>query len=71
MHKQAKEYTEVIIVAPGQLEEVLGGAEAALRQAAIVEAAAGILVTRHDYCRYTLALDEAVPFGETLEQSLF
>lgn len=70
MHTQATGHTEVTITAPEQLHELLADAEAALRQAATAHGMAGILVTRHDARRYTLALDETVPFGETREQTL-
>ncbi|WP_427019226.1 hypothetical protein ACQCSX_21095 (plasmid) [Pseudarthrobacter sp. P1] len=49
---------------------MLDDAEAVLRQVAIAKRSAGILVTRHDPRRYTLALSDTVPFGETWEQTL-
>jgi hypothetical protein len=70
MHYKTLDHCEVIVTAPGLLHEMLAAAEATLRQAAMGQGKAGILVTRHDPHRYTLALDEAVPFGETRERSL-
>lgn len=70
MRHHPAEYAEVIATEPKQLYEMLEAAEAALRQTATARGAAGILVIRHDLHRYTLVLDEAVPFGETREQSL-
>jgi hypothetical protein len=71
MQNQASEHREIVITAPGLLYDLLEEAEAALRMSAMVRPRAGILVTRHDPHRYTLALDETVPFGETREQSFF
>ena len=62
------ERLEVFVTAPGRLDEKLDHAEAVLRQ--IPQRCAGILVTRHDFFRYTLALSDTVPFGETREQIL-
>ncbi|MHC6593776.1 hypothetical protein [Arthrobacter sp. C152] len=45
----------------------LEGAVAELIEVAAKEAACGILVTRIHPGRYTVALDESVPFGETYE----
>ena len=67
MHTQT-EPLEVLVTPPGRLDEMLDHAEAVLRQ--IPQRRAGILVTRHDFFRYTLALSDAVPFGETREQIL-
>jgi hypothetical protein len=69
MRSQA-EHVEVLVTEPGRLNELLDDAEAALRQAAMCRRSAGILVTRHAPGRYTLALSETVPFGETREQIL-
>ena len=70
MRSQAPEHLEVLVTDPGRLYELLDEAEAVLRQAATPERFAGILVTRHDSGRYTLALSGTVPFGETREQIL-
>ena len=70
MRTQAIEQLEVFIPTPSQLHEILNDAEDKLRQAAMVDRSSGILVTRHNPCRYTLALSDVVPFGETWEQSL-
>ncbi|MFB8370984.1 hypothetical protein ACFC25_16685 [Pseudarthrobacter sp. NPDC055928] len=71
MRPQLTEHSEVIVTAPELLHELLTKAEAALRLTAMARGNAGILVTRHDARHYTLALDDAVPFGETYERSLF
>lgn len=68
MQSTTTEILEVFVTAPGRLDEMLDRAEAELRQ--IPQRCAGILVTRHDFVRYTLALSDAVPFGETREQIL-
>ena len=70
MHGQTTEHVEVLITEPGQLDELLNKAEAALRQTARCHQAAGIIVTRHDHTRYTMALSGEVPFGETHELAL-
>lgn len=61
---------DVIVADPGQLDTLLAEAEASLRLAAMARGTAGILVTRHDLRRYTLSLDDTVPFGETREKSM-
>ncbi len=66
MFNQSTENLEVFVTDPGQLGELLDEAEALLRQRP--QWVAGILVTRHDPGRYTLALSDSVPFGETHEQ---
>jgi len=68
MHSHTTEPVEVFVTPPGRLDEMLDQAEALLRQ--VPQRCAGILVTRHDFFRYTLALSETVPFGETREQIL-
>lgn len=68
MRSQTDEELEVLITEPGRLYELLDDAEAVLRQRP--QGFAGILVTRHDPGRYTLALSDTVPFGETREQIL-
>ncbi len=69
MHSQTTECLEVLVTKADQLYGLLDNAEATLRQMAMIERRAGILVTRHDPARYTLALSDTVPFGETWEQS--
>jgi hypothetical protein len=69
MRNQA-EHLEVLVTEPVRLHELLDDAEAALRETAMHCRTAGILVTRHAPGRYTLALSDAVPFGETHEQIL-
>ncbi|WP_427136136.1 hypothetical protein [Pseudarthrobacter sp. S9] len=49
---------------------MLDDAEATLRQVATPHCYSGILVTRHNPSRYTLALSDTVPYGETREQIL-
>ena len=61
---------EVVATEPDQLQELLEDAEATLRQSAICQQSAGILVTRHNHGRYTLTLSDSVPFGETREDVL-
>jgi len=68
MRSQATEHLEVLVNDSGRLYELLDDAEAVLRQ--MPQRVAGILVTRHDPRRYTLALSDKVPFGETREQIL-
>jgi hypothetical protein len=68
MHETAGSI-ELVVDGATELPERLSDAEAALRCLA-TEAEAGILVTRHNFHRYTLALDRAVPFGETREISV-
>ncbi|MDN4646486.1 hypothetical protein [Arthrobacter sp. PsM3] len=70
MRSQATHKLEVVVTEPGRLYELLDDAESALRQVAMPHCYAGILVTRHDPSRYTLALSDAVPYGETREQIL-
>ncbi|MCI0142649.1 hypothetical protein KNN17_13805 [Arthrobacter bambusae] len=68
MRSQTAEHVEIHVSDPARLYELLDDAEASLRQ--MPQQFAGILVTRHDPFRYTLALSDAVPFGETREQIL-
>ena len=67
---QARAPLEVLVTEAEGLYELLDDAEAALRPLAVTHRCAGILVTRHDPRRYTLALSATVPFGETREQIL-
>jgi hypothetical protein len=50
-----------------EVHEGLESAVAALIETAAKNAACGILVTRLHPGRYTVALDDSVPFGETYE----
>jgi hypothetical protein len=70
MRSQATEHLEVLVTEPSRLYELLDNAETMLRQVATPQCFAGILVTRHEPGRYTLALSDTVPFGETREQIL-
>ena len=65
MRSLSAEPLEVLVNDPSRLYELLNNAEAALRQRP--QRHAGILVTRHEPGRYTVALNEGVPFGETRE----
>jgi hypothetical protein len=51
----------------GEMHAGLEEAVAELIEVAAKDAACGILVTRLRPGRYTVALDESVPFGETYE----
>lgn len=66
MRSQTTERFEVLVTKADQLDDV----EATLRQIAMIERCVGILITRHDSVRYTLALSNTAPFGETWEQTL-
>ena len=68
MRSQTTEHLEVLVTDPGRLYELLDDAETVLRQRP--QRFAGILVTRHEPGRYTLALNDTVPFGETRERIL-
>lgn len=50
-----------------EMHEGLENAVATLIRTAAKDASCGILVTRLHPGRYTVALDESVPFGETYE----
>lgn len=58
---------EVLVGDAGQLQKLLSEAEAALLGSAVIEGTAGVLVTRHSPHRYSVALCDSVPFGETRE----
>ena len=70
---------EVIVTSSEDKFDLLTEAEATLRstvEAQRLEKAepqnlSGIMVTRHDAIRYTLRLDETVPYGETWETTLY
>ncbi|PYI64262.1 hypothetical protein CVV68_22370 [Arthrobacter livingstonensis] len=70
MRSQTTESLELLITEPGQLYELLDDAEAKLQRVAMAQRCAGILVTRHGPSRYSLALSDTVPFGETWEHTL-
>lgn len=70
MLSQTTERLEVLVNDPGQLCSLLDDAETKLRRIAMLERCAGIMVTRHNHSRYSLALSDMVPFGETWEQTL-
>jgi hypothetical protein len=50
------------------MERQLDEAVSAAKTEAMVERSQGILVTRHGVGSFSVALTDAVPFGETLEQ---
>lgn len=66
---QASTRVEVLVGGADQLHLLLSDAEAALLPNAVRAGTAGVLVTRHSPHRYTVALCESVPFGETRELS--
>lgn len=68
MRSQTTENLEVFVIDASRRDELLDAAEAVLRQ--IPQRCDGILVTRLDFLRYTLALSDTVPFGETRERIL-
>ncbi len=53
---------------PGSVEKDLNTAVEIARELAMKEYRHGILVTRHSYTRYTVAVSRDVPFGETHER---
>lgn len=69
MSELASAQIEVLVGSQEQLHQLLSDAEAALLPTASMEGSAGILVTRHSPGRYTVALSDAVPFGETHEHA--
>lgn len=69
MSMQESAHVEVLVGTQEQLHDLLSDAEAALLPAATRERSAGILITRHSHRRYTVALCDAVPFGETREHT--
>ena len=64
---RASTHVEVLVGNAEQLHNLLSDAEAALLPSAVIAGTAGVLVTRHSPHRYTLALCDSVPFGETRE----
>lgn len=50
------------------VDDYLNSAVDLARQYAATSALCGILVTRHSHDTYTVAVSEAVPFGETRER---
>ncbi|MBT2551554.1 hypothetical protein [Arthrobacter sp. ISL-5] len=61
---------EVLIHAPEQISKLLADAESALMAASLATRdLGGILITRHNPRRYTVAFSKTVPFGETHEHS--
>jgi hypothetical protein len=68
MHRQTARSIELQVKDAKQLPGFLSKAESVLRRLAKVDGTSGILITRHDYDRYTVSLDVSVPFGETREK---
>jgi len=68
MRSRATRNLEVVVTDPSRLDKLLDDAEAALRQLASPHCYSGILVTRHTPSRYTLAVSDTAPYGETHEQ---
>jgi hypothetical protein len=68
MHHQTARSIDLQVKYAKQLPGYLSKAEAVLRRLAKEDGTSGILVTRHDYYRYTVSLDASVPFGETREK---
>lgn len=64
---RASNRVEVLVGDAEQLHNLLSDAEAALLPSAVIAGTAGVLVTRHGPNRYTVALCDSVPFGETRE----
>lgn len=64
---RASDRVEVLVGDAEQLNNLLSDAEAALLPSAVITGTAGVLVTRHSPQRYTVALCDSVPFGETRE----
>lgn len=58
----------VIAVDRADMERQLDEAVTVARKRAMYDRRQGILVTRHDYDSFTVALTDAVPFGLTREQ---
>lgn len=69
MHERISERFQIVITEPGQLPAFVAEAEGVLREEA-KSRNIGMLVTRHDLRRYSAALHQGVPFGETWEWSL-
>ena len=59
--------TAVIVTDRASMEQQLDEVVTAARALAMSEGHKGILVTRHDYGSFTVALSDAVPFGLTRE----
>lgn len=69
MSKQETAHIEVLVGTQEHLHDLLSDAEATLLPAAATQRSAGILITRHSPRRYTVALCDTVPFGETREHA--
>ncbi|WP_427008544.1 hypothetical protein [Pseudarthrobacter sp. H2] len=60
---------EVMTDGPRQIDAQLTAAVDAALEMAMESRQFGILVTRHDDTKFTVALSHEVPFGQTIERS--
>lgn len=61
---------DLVVQNPADKEVQLTTALGTAIQAAKVDKACGVLLTRHDYARFTVALSPKVPYGQTHELDL-
>lgn len=61
---------DLLVKDPADKENQLTSALGAAIQAAAVEKVCGVLVTRHHYAKFTVALCPTVPYGQTHEVDL-
>lgn len=61
---------DLLVQNPADKETQLTLALGTAIQAAKVEKACGVLVTRHHYAKFTVALSSTVPYGQTYELDL-
>lgn len=54
----------------GEMEEKLNTAVKNARDRAAIDSALGLLVTRHHFDQFSVALSQDVPFGTTVERDL-
>lgn len=62
---------ELTVREGSSIDEELTAAELLARNRACGDRRHGILVTRHNFSRFTVAVSPDVPFGETQERRLF
>lgn len=60
--------TTLTITDRASMDQQLDAAVAAALARALISKSHGILVTRHSQEKFTVALSEAVPYGETMER---
>ncbi|GAB4098450.1 hypothetical protein [Sinomonas halotolerans] len=58
----------VVVDSAAEVDSALGAAVGTLQKRAATSPCCGILVTREGAGRYTVALDESVPFGLTQQR---